>query len=205
MKQLTPERKQDVRKNLTLAGCFTVLYSLVYLICGAVLKMDTPAGTPMTFFAFFETLGTLLLVTVFLHRFQPMYFYGIVLFACFAQFGGAMLNFYDFIPIYDLLLHGASGILLVLMGHYLLSLLLRKQPKLKLPGSVTLWFSWLFATASAGVWEIFEFTMDQLFGLDCQLNSLPDTMTDIIAGTVGAIAGAAILWAILRKKETKSD
>lgn len=42
----------------------------------------------------------------------------------------------------------------------------------------------LFATAAAGVWEIWEFTTDSLFGLTAQNNSLNDTMWDIICGTV---------------------
>lgn len=205
MKELTAERKQIIRKNLLLSICFFAAYTLVYLIFGVALGFNTPAGTPFTFFAFFETAGTLLLVMVFLHRFDPMYYNGIVFFACFAQFGGAMLNFYNAIPIYDLLLHGASGILLIFMAHYLLGLLLRHHPEVKLPSTVTLAFCWLFATASAAVWEIFEFTADQLFGLDCQLGSLTDTMTDIIAGTIGAVAGVLLLWLLLRKKQQAKE
>ena len=45
-------------------------------------------------------------------------------------------------------------------------------------------FSLLFAIACAGVWEIWEFSTDQIFGFTAQNNSLHDTMWDIICGTV---------------------
>lgn len=47
------------------------------------------------------------------------------------------------------------------------------------------------------VWEIFEFTMDQLFDLNMQKSGLVDTMWDLIVDTVGsgvvALMGLAFL------------
>lgn len=45
------------------------------------------------------------------------------------------------------------------------------------------------------LWEIVEFTMDQLLGTDEQ-NGLADTMLDLVADTVGALAGAALVAAL---------
>lgn len=197
MKPLSPERKKEVRLNLYVSAGLFAAYTVIFLI---------GRSFGMTFFSYFETAGTLLLVTALLHRFQPMYYLGIVFFACFAQCGGVMFDLYDVIPVYDLLLHLASGVLLVFMGHYFLSLLLRRHPDHRLPRVVALWFSWLFAAASACVWEIYEFSADRLFGLDCQLwtlgyGGLLDTMTDIIMGTAGAVIGVSLLYLVLKRQE----
>lgn len=197
MKPLSPERKKQVKLNLTVSAILMVLYTLLFLF-----------GQDVTPFAYFETAGTLLLVAVLLHRFDPMYYLGIVAFACAAQCGGVMLRLYDVIPIYDLLLHLASGILLAFMGHYFLQLLLRKYPEHRIPRLIVLWFCWLFAMASAGVWEIYEFTADRLFGLDCQLwtlgyGGLVDTMTDIIMGACGSLIGVFLLRLVLKHRDTK--
>jgi hypothetical protein len=52
-----------------------------------------------------------------------------------------------------------------------------------------------FGVAVAGLWEIVEFGSDELFGSQLQLSNT-DTVTDLIAGTAGSIAGAAglVLW-----------
>ena len=50
----------------------------------------------------------------------------------------------------------------------------------------------LFSIAAAGVWEIWEFSTDMLFGFHSQNNSLIDTMMDIICGSRMQSQGAGI-------------
>lgn len=50
---------------------------------------------------------------------------------------------------------------------------------------------WLVATAAAGLWEIFEFTMDVLMGTREQ-DDLFDTMVDMIDGTAGGVVAGLI-------------
>lgn len=55
---------------------------------------------------------------------------------------------------------------------------------------------YIFVTSLLGIsleviWEIFEFTIDALFGLSWQLSNT-DTMIDILLGVVGAVAGAMV-------------
>lgn len=64
-------------------------------------------------------------------------------------------------------------------------------------------FSVIFAIALAGTWEIWEFTTDRLFGLNSQLNSLIDTMTDIICGTVGGLISAIPIYLFAKGKHNK--
>ena len=47
-------------------------------------------------------------------------------------------------------------------------------------------FSFCFAVAIGVLWEIFEFTMDNLFGLNMQKSGLLDTMSDLIIDSIGA-------------------
>jgi hypothetical protein len=41
------------------------------------------------------------------------------------------------------------------------------------------------------LWEVFEFGMDELFGLNMQKSGLADTMYDLIVDIFGAFLGAA--------------
>jgi hypothetical protein len=52
-----------------------------------------------------------------------------------------------------------------------------------------------FGVAVAGLWEIVEFASDELVGSELQLSNT-DTVTDLIAGTVGSVLGAIglVLW-----------
>lgn len=140
---------------------------------------------------------------IFLRKFDSMYYIGIILFACFGLYFGTMLDFYSFIPIYDLILHFFSGILLVFLGHYIYSWLIRKNEKAIIPLQITIIFCIIFSISCASFWEIWEFSGDTLFGLTAQGSKISDTMTDIIAGTIGAGIGGFILYMILRRGNNK--
>lgn len=69
-----------------------------------------------------------------------------------------------------------------------------------LPSNIIIWFAFLFTVAMAGMWEIYEFTVDHLFGLHSQNGSLTDTMMDMICGTLGAVVVAFYLHNKARRK-----
>lgn len=54
------------------------------------------------------------------------------------------------------------------------------------------------AAAAALLWEVFEFSSDQLFGSYFQRDDLPDTMTDMIYGTMCALLVAAVFYSYCR-------
>lgn len=145
------------------------------------------------------TIGALVGFFVFLRKFEPMYYLGILGFSFFAMYFGTMLKFYSIIPIFDLLLHFASGILLVFLGHYAYTLILSRCKDYTIPICITAFFSGLFSLASAAAWEIWEYSGDVLLGLSSQ-GGIDDTMTDIIAGSIGAVIGTSLLYFILKKK-----
>ena len=95
-------------------------------------------------------------------------------------FCGRTLGFYETVPYWDKALHFLSGFIFARAG---------KEIYLRLGGSrksrwLLLCFSLLFAISAAALWEIWEFSGDNLFGLNAQNNSLQDTMLDIILGSV---------------------
>ena len=64
-------------------------------------------------------------------------------------------------------------------------------------------FSIIFSIAGAAVWEIWEFSTDQLFGFLSQNNSLHDTMWDIICGTIGGIISCTFIYLHIKIKNIK--
>jgi hypothetical protein len=114
-----------------------------------------------------------------------------------ALFLGERRDFYARFWWWDLALHTTSGVLLGILGFLLVYLLnedSRAHVKMK-PGFVAS-FAFCFSIAVGAVWEIFEFAMDQTFGLNMQKamfgdpSGLTDTMWDLIVDCAGTAAVA---------------
>ncbi|GAA0781633.1 hypothetical protein [Hathewaya limosa] len=111
------------------------------------------------------------------------------------QIGGFYSRFYW----WDILLHSMSGLVLAELGFQILLSLNSQYINKSLNPYLKILFAFFFAVACAGMWEIFEFSGDQLLGLNSQLNSLWDTMCDIIAGTIGALLDCSIHFLNIKK------
>ena len=131
-----------------------------------------------------------------------------VLFVFAALFLGNIRSYYESVWWWDIALHTSSGLLLGQVG-FLLVYLLNASERIHLylrPNFVAL-FAFLFAVSVGTVWEIFEFTMDQIFGAVMQkpmLNDpsgLTDTMWDLIVDAVGAATISLLGWWYLRRGE----
>lgn len=187
-----PNNKK-ISANLLISLILLVVYLATWLLDIFTLKQITLSSLLLC-------VGALLVFVGFLRKIKSRYYLGILFFTFFAQYLGAMLKFYKIIPIYDLLLHFASGILLVLLADYVYTLLLHRHKDYSIPNVIRLGFCGLASIASAAVWEIWEYTGDQLLGLQSQ-GGLDDTMTDIIAGSIGAVLGVLALWFIIKKSK----
>lgn len=116
-------------------------------------------------------------------------------------FLGELRGYYARFPWWDKVLHTGSGFLLGVLG-FLLVYVLNQHERVDLhmkPGFVAL-FAFVFAVAIGAIWEIFEFTMDVLFGLAMQKDSLVDTMWDLIVDCLGAASIAGLGHAYMRSK-----
>ena len=128
-------------------------------------------------------------------------FYLIFIFIFAAMYLGSVIDFYLIIPGYDKILHLISGIIIALIGYILFLSLVKGDAEGAFNPMIAVVFSILFSIAAAAVWEIWEFSTDQLFGFTSQNNSLIDTMWDIICGTVmGIVTNIPIIMHIKGKK-----
>ncbi len=48
-------------------------------------------------------------------------------------------------------------------------------------------FAYMFSLGMGVIWEVFEFAVDQLLGMNTQVGSLMDTMSDLIVDGAGAL------------------
>jgi hypothetical protein len=110
-------------------------------------------------------------------------------------FLGGTRDYYGRFWWWDLALHTTSGALLGILG-FLLVYVLNGIPRLDLhlrPGFVA-FFAFCFALAVGALWEVFEFSMDELAGTNMQTpflgdpSGLTDTMWDLIVDALGALA-----------------
>ncbi|WP_173109319.1 hypothetical protein [Paenibacillus qinlingensis] len=125
----------------------------------------------------------------------------VLLFIFVTMFLANEFGYYGVIPYLDKIEHLFSGVILCFIGLLIYSKASNHQEGAEHPSShVAVWLCLFFSIAMAGVWEIYEFATDHLFGLNSQNGSLLDTMTDIICGTSGAIVTACYLAVKARKR-----
>lgn len=114
-------------------------------------------------------------------------------------FLGEIHSFYYKYWWWDTMLHTLSGSILGFIG-FLLIFTLNKTVKIGIHLSpfFLAFFSFCFAVTMGALWEIFEFSMDLIFGLTMQ-KGLEDTMLDLIADSIGAIFASLIGYLYIKK------
>lgn len=131
-------------------------------------------------------------------------FYLIYSFIFGAMYLGNVFDFYLIIPMYDKILHLLSGLILGMIGYILFVHVSNGATEGSFKRYMPILFSIIFSIAGAAVWEIWEFSTDQLFGFASQNNSLHDTMWDIICGSLmGVIANIPIYLYYIKSKKIK--
>lgn len=109
---------------------------------------------------------------------------------------GEMHDFYNRLWWWDLVLHGSSAMGFGILGFLLIFMLFEGDRYAAPPWALGI-LSFCVAMTVGALWEVFEYAMDQLFGLNMQKSGLDDTMGDIMVNAVGAalaaLAGVAYL------------
>lgn len=132
-----------------------------------------------------------------------------VLFAFASLYLGEVHDFYQRLWWWDIALHTTAGLLMGILG-FLLVYILNESNRVEIymkPGFIAL-FAFMFAVTIGTLWEIFEFTMDQIFGLNMQKpmlddpSGLTDTMWDMIVNALGAMVVSLTGWWYLKRKES---
>jgi len=110
-----------------------------------------------------------------------------IVFVFASLFLGEIRDYYTRFWWWDAVLHTASGFLLGILGFLLVHVLNEKEEiELHMRPAYVAFCAFMFAVGMGALWEIFEFAMDQFFGLIMQQSGLVDTMWDLIVDTVGA-------------------
>ena len=124
-------------------------------------------------------------------------------------FLGTLMNFYYIFFHWDTFLHLMSGITLGILG-YALADIVSKTQKIKYNHMFVTIFAFCFATTMGVFWEIYEFAIDSVLGTNTQRwadeygvpfvgqTALFDTMKDLIANSIGALA--VCIWGHMRLK-----
>ena len=120
-------------------------------------------------------------------------------------FLGEVHGYYTRFWWWDLVLHSGAAIISGILGFLLVYVLNeKKEINLDLKPNFIALFAFFFAVGLGVIWEIFEFAMDQLFGLNMQKSGLVDTMWDLIVDTLGAAFMAILGWVYIRTREKDS-
>jgi len=120
----------------------------------------------------------------------PMSFFaGIVIFIYATIFLGEAFDFYERYSWWDVVLHGGSALGFGLIG-FLFVFTMFEGDRYAAPAWAMAFIAFSFAVTMGAVWEIFEFFMDQTFGLNMQKSGLVDTMWDLIVDVIGGSFGA---------------
>lgn len=112
----------------------------------------------------------------------------IIIFIYASLYLGEVKNYYIRFWWWDIFLHGFSAMIMASIG-FSLTYILNKEKQISLkmsPGFVGI-FSFSFALAIGGLWEIIEFCLDRTLGWNMQKSGLVDTMTDLMVDTAGAL------------------
>lgn len=131
---------------------------------------------------------------------------------------GEIRRFYFVVPHWDTYLHTFSGGMLGAMGFSLVSILNdnEKVPMTLSPFFIAM-FSMCFALAAGAIWEIYEYTLDGLMGLNMQhyhlvdgtplmgRAALYDTMKDLIVDALGALVVSVIGYIALKRQHRRLE
>lgn len=107
-----------------------------------------------------------------------------IIFIFMAHYLGVICNYYNIIDYFDKIVHTFSGILSASVAIIILSKV--KSNNILFNIIFILSFTWM----CAGLWEVFEFVCNALFGGDAQMvvaTGVSDTMWDMIVAFLGAI------------------
>ncbi len=125
----------------------------------------------------------------------------IVLFIYATLFLGEVQDFYLRFWWWDILLHGFSAIVFGFIGFTILYFMVNKHKLNARPWAIAI-FSFSFAIAIGVLWEIFEFSMDQIFGFSMQKSGLVDTMSDLIVDALGALFASTMAFLYFKSRRT---
>lgn len=169
--------RRDIKFKTWLSAALMILYILTYVL-------QKPLGYNIVFMDFFAAAGCMILVYLLFGFLPKLYFVILTLFICACQYFGMMWDFYSLVESFDTFLHLFSGAIFSFFGLYFYELFTTRENRSRV---VSIFFGIGFAHIISVGWEIYEFSVDNLFGFNTQIGGLVDTMVDLIASTIGSL------------------
>ena len=131
----------------------------------------------------------------------PLDFEFVIIFFVYAcLFLGEVRGFYGRFWWWDIFLHTFSAIAFCFLGSIAFFLLFKAEKIKTHPAWIAI-FSFCFSLTVAVLWEIFEFTMDQVFETNMQKSGLMDTMGDLISASVSSLLVAVAGYIYLKSDQ----
>ena len=165
----------------------------VWIILGAATLFAIVTEHWSNVFVTVTALFLTLLPAIYSDRFKiklPLAFLAAIsLFVFGTLFLGEVFDFYERFWWWDVALHTSSAVGFGIIGFLFVFYLFEGDRYAAPPWALAL-IAFALAVTIGTLWEIFEFAMDQLFGLNMQKSGLVDTMWDLIVDCMGAFAGA---------------
>lgn len=209
-KPLTPHDR--LKRMYVMMFVLTLVFgvcNIIYMVCQPDATVHSVSFCALQYVAMLLILvAPIVLRRYFMLRVPLALTVAIAVFAFVAMVFGDGLNFYGKYPWWDSFLHLLSGGVLAVLGLWLLHIILGDNGNAVMANKYFLAFYLLiFGLALGTMWEIMEYTYDDLFGTNTQqfmlttTSSLPgpddipasghealrDTMTDLILDLVGSL------------------
>lgn len=124
----------------------------------------------------------------------------VTIFVIASIFMGEAFDFYERFWWWDIALHGSSAIGFGLVG-FIFVLMMFEGDRFAAPPWAMCLMAFGLAVTVGACWEIFEYAMDQWFGLNMQKSGLRDTMGDLIVDVIGAALASWLGYVYLRAKD----
>lgn len=180
--------------RLIASGAAAVLLTAAIIIDGA-----DGIGTPIT--SILGGYAAVAACTLLLWRMPAVFHVCAQLFIVLAMGFGSILNLYDIWPGYDRVVHFISGVIIFFLGEYLGAKYFYRGQEIRKGFCMAIGL--LAAFAAAGLWEVYEFSMDCLINTQMQGNNI-DTMGDIVSGVLGGVGGCIAAFIINWVKKGKN-
>lgn len=174
-----------------------MLWGLIMLFNGYITELfEAIFGVAFTFlWTLFQFFGGKTFIKLVPYKLQTM----LNLLICFGIVVGSTVNKFTSFEHIDIPEHFFSGYIAAAGGYELAVIIQSRQPKDKrLSPALAAMFGLSFAVMLLTGWEIYEFSMDRLYGLNLQRSGdsadsgLIDTMVDLIVGVAGSLIGMFI-------------
>ena len=124
----------------------------------------------------------------------------IVMFIFATLFLGEIGDFYERFWWWDVVLHFTSALSFGAIG-FLLIFMLFEGDRYAAPHWALALLAFCVGLSIGALWEMFEFSMDQVFGMNMQKSGLVDTMKDLIIDSGGAAIGAFSGYLYLKERQ----